>query len=818
MFALRYPNAHRGTSPSSVAPHTLHWNNAFLRSYQVHYHITHQAVLVIEAFFVESKPPADNEESVAVVLYLLRADAGTQIPSRINRFQKLTELLSQLTFLDLSRVNLNGMHVQLLFNVLQQNQTIRTLSLITCGILPEGALFIAQMLAYNQTIEALYLDENSLGDKGLKLILDRLQENKTLAFLGLDNNHITDVGANYFLEYLSQHATSIRLSLKNNGIDPACLQPIESKCQQNQLLLSMPFTLEGAIHPWIGWGTVHVGFQPLSMPGYLQHNVVWPSQTGYESQMISSLQPDVKMTGNQNGLFQPQTYSSSDRIFGLIEQMSQAKNSIEIKLRPSYIQLCAELNQLTVLDFSNKVLTTDIMKIFCLALEHNKTIETLYLHQARFHSNDYAFVCLLDRNVCLKHISLSVSFSQVLLETDVFSLQRISLYDQDGSLIALPDAFEEKLQQNILFNQLPNQKKHCLPFHVKTWDASQNEKLLKNHTFNRKDKYAIKRYIVNGECQSGEDVMLLLYFFDTFFASANTRSSGQREYIRDILCKNSSWILDRCGRFQKMISSQDVFISLLNHPDMSIKEMMIHFLRSDDWSKLSKILSKPTFTTLRIKKLYDDDIPHLEEVLKKNTMKDFIVDECESSPTIKHFVELLLTMSGFTTLQLCESSFLSLDRPYYGSRDTNIFWPAIQHFYQQKTITSLTFGINLNHPSVHIDDIAALFSINHSTMHTLRIGLYADNEAQLQHAIGCIKLILMHNKTSALFIHLFSREPFSQENHDRMISFFRVALGNNDSLQSFNLYVNKQGCLENQAEIQSILKRNAARVKDEKGS
>lgn len=73
---------------------------------------------------------------------------------------------------------------------LQQNKTLRAVSLYRCNIGDDGATHLAQALAHNSTLESLTLFNNNIGNDGAQKLLDSLNQNDTLQKLELRCNPI----------------------------------------------------------------------------------------------------------------------------------------------------------------------------------------------------------------------------------------------------------------------------------------------------------------------------------------------------------------------------------------------------------------------------------------------------------------------------------------------------------------------------------------------------------------------------------------------------------------------------------------------------
>ena len=107
------------------------------------------------------------------------------------------------------------------FLIETENQSMKLLEFLNCGITSLGCEFIARLLepSINLNIEVLNLDYNQFGNDGLAELMVGLKSNKSLTYLSLAYCKIEADELVHFKEYLSnQECTLANLVLQGNNL------------------------------------------------------------------------------------------------------------------------------------------------------------------------------------------------------------------------------------------------------------------------------------------------------------------------------------------------------------------------------------------------------------------------------------------------------------------------------------------------------------------------------------------------------------------------------------------------------------------------
>lgn len=108
----------------------------------------------------------------------------------------------------LGHVEHGHLRIKELTDVLANNRTIKSLTLLKCAVDDEGAIRLANALRNNSTLEELRLDFNRIGDKGIVALGETLKVNKSLKkFTIVGNKNITDSGIGIFGQILANLPT-----------------------------------------------------------------------------------------------------------------------------------------------------------------------------------------------------------------------------------------------------------------------------------------------------------------------------------------------------------------------------------------------------------------------------------------------------------------------------------------------------------------------------------------------------------------------------------------------------------------------------------
>ncbi|KAL1922220.1 uncharacterized protein VTP21DRAFT_9759 [Calcarisporiella thermophila] len=119
---------------------------------------------------------------------------------------------------------------------LQENQTLKHLSLSGNSISNEGVMAIAQALRLNKILTWLDLSGNFLSDKGATAIALALQKNETMEHLFLNGSNISNEGGIAIAQALRVNRNLTRIYLENNDISDEAGIAIAQALQVNQAL------------------------------------------------------------------------------------------------------------------------------------------------------------------------------------------------------------------------------------------------------------------------------------------------------------------------------------------------------------------------------------------------------------------------------------------------------------------------------------------------------------------------------------------------------------------------------------------------------
>ncbi|CAF4951442.1 unnamed protein product, partial [Rotaria magnacalcarata] len=114
--------------------------------------------------------------------------------------------------------------IELLSSVLQRNQTIQHISLITNKIGDRGAQVLASLIKDSKMLISLDLRSNHIGDQGANYLADALINNTTLTTLKLRGNEIGPSGTKYLIDAQKNRTTPIQLEINGKHIEEILFQ------------------------------------------------------------------------------------------------------------------------------------------------------------------------------------------------------------------------------------------------------------------------------------------------------------------------------------------------------------------------------------------------------------------------------------------------------------------------------------------------------------------------------------------------------------------------------------------------------------------
>ena len=108
----------------------------------------------------------------------------------------------QKLFLSNNKIKSSGSSI--IAKSLNNNTTLKSLSLSYNNLYDEGVRSLAKILALNNSkLETLSLHSTDITDEGVKYLCNMLKKNKTLTWLHLGRNKISDQGIQFLADVLS---------------------------------------------------------------------------------------------------------------------------------------------------------------------------------------------------------------------------------------------------------------------------------------------------------------------------------------------------------------------------------------------------------------------------------------------------------------------------------------------------------------------------------------------------------------------------------------------------------------------------------------
>ena len=154
-------------------------------------------------------------------------------------FKVLSYHNEHLTALHLENVPITGQAERQLWQMLNRNVAVQTLSLKSTGGLQEMDLLDSVLTSKSGTLRALCLSNLKIGHFGAQLIAHALADNRVLTDLDLDNNYIGDEGIDALGKMLETNIVMTDLSVKNNRIGNKGTIALAKSLQLNQALTTL---------------------------------------------------------------------------------------------------------------------------------------------------------------------------------------------------------------------------------------------------------------------------------------------------------------------------------------------------------------------------------------------------------------------------------------------------------------------------------------------------------------------------------------------------------------------------------------------------
>lgn len=121
------------------------------------------------------------------------------------------------SFLEFYPDGIRYLGIAQLSNILQNNKTIKNLTVKNNNIGIIGASFLSRALAKNTTLTHLNLSSSNLSCLSIMTLVSGLQFNKTLLSLNLDHNNIKDEGARFLAENI-KYSRIQKIYMHNNSL------------------------------------------------------------------------------------------------------------------------------------------------------------------------------------------------------------------------------------------------------------------------------------------------------------------------------------------------------------------------------------------------------------------------------------------------------------------------------------------------------------------------------------------------------------------------------------------------------------------------
>ncbi|CAF1003511.1 unnamed protein product [Didymodactylos carnosus] len=124
-------------------------------------------------------------------------------------------------------------------NLLKTNQTLVCLSLGGTQITDNGIIDLARMLKSNETLQELHVDDNEITDRGMIVLAESLKRNVSLQWLDAKQNKISDKSVSALIDMLTENDTMSTLNLDRNGISEKGKNKLQEATNRNRTVKTL---------------------------------------------------------------------------------------------------------------------------------------------------------------------------------------------------------------------------------------------------------------------------------------------------------------------------------------------------------------------------------------------------------------------------------------------------------------------------------------------------------------------------------------------------------------------------------------------------
>ncbi|KAH9369363.1 hypothetical protein HPB48_022454 [Haemaphysalis longicornis] len=197
-------------------------------------HLTPNAA--IDQFYVDGKLMM-KEEASSRLKELTLSETGLKVADCIELFKALEGSTVEHLKLEFNTVGIRGAHQFAL--LLQNNTTLRSVSLQRTKIQAKGAIAIASALQTNMTLAALRVASNNIGPRGAQALADALKVNNSLLVLDVRDNSVCSAGAKALADMLTVNTKLEELHVCGNTINDDGIVAIAESLLKNQTVKTL---------------------------------------------------------------------------------------------------------------------------------------------------------------------------------------------------------------------------------------------------------------------------------------------------------------------------------------------------------------------------------------------------------------------------------------------------------------------------------------------------------------------------------------------------------------------------------------------------
>ncbi|XP_077551113.1 uncharacterized protein LOC144164482 [Haemaphysalis longicornis] len=168
---------------------------------------------------------------------LTLSETGLKVADCIELFKALEGSTVEHLKLEFNTVGIRGANQFAL--LLQNNTTLRSVSLQRTKIQAKGAIAIASALQTNTTLSALRVASNNIGPRGAQALADALKANNSLLVLDLRDNSLCSVGAKALADMLTVNTKLEVLHVCGNTINDDGIVAIAESLLKNQTVKTL---------------------------------------------------------------------------------------------------------------------------------------------------------------------------------------------------------------------------------------------------------------------------------------------------------------------------------------------------------------------------------------------------------------------------------------------------------------------------------------------------------------------------------------------------------------------------------------------------